>query len=99
MAQSLIKFGYNMHEWQIDACKSILKGCDTVVVAGTGFGKSLVFQAPVLDGKHTALVMSPTLSLIDDQVQILRARGVKVSVHARFIDGANVYFLRCRVWV
>ncbi|HCK40166.1 MAG TPA: DNA helicase RecQ [Planctomycetaceae bacterium] len=66
---------------QQEAIELVLSGRDSVVVLPTGGGKSLCFQAPacVLDG--LAVVVSPLISLMKDQVDALRAMGVAASVY------------------
>jgi ATP-dependent DNA helicase RecQ len=64
---------------QAEAIQAILGGRDSVVVLPTGGGKSLCFQAPALmgtEGDGLALVVSPLIALMKDQVDGLRASGV-----------------------
>ena len=61
---------------QLDAMRAILDGRDSVVVLPTGGGKSLCFQAPALLGDGLALVVSPLISLMKDQVDTLVGNGV-----------------------
>ena len=61
---------------QQEAMQAILDGRDSVVVLPTGGGKSICFQAPSLLGEGLALVVSPLISLMKDQVDALRANGV-----------------------
>jgi ATP-dependent DNA helicase RecQ len=61
---------------QLDAMRAILDGRDSVVVLPTGGGKSLCFQAPALLGGGLALVVSPLISLMKDQVDTLVGNGV-----------------------
>ena len=65
---------------QREAMHSILAARDSVVVLPTGGGKSLCFQAPALvDPRGVALVVSPLISLMKDQVDGLRVDGVAAS--------------------
>ena len=61
---------------QQEAMTCGLTGNDSVVVLPTGGGKSLCYQAPALCREGTALVVSPLISLMKDQVDALVANGV-----------------------
>ena len=61
---------------QRDAMEAILAGRDSVVVLPTGGGKSLCFQAPALVRDGLAVVVSPLISLMKDQVDTLVGNGV-----------------------
>src|SRR4030088_1321724 len=62
---------------QREAMHAILASRDSVVVLPTGGGKSLCFQAPaVVQGRGVAVVISPLISLMKDQVDGLRVDGV-----------------------
>ena len=61
---------------QREAMDAILADRDSVVVLPTGGGKSLCFQAPALVHPGLALVVSPLISLMKDQVDGLTANGV-----------------------
>ena len=61
---------------QAEAMNCVLQGRDTIVVLPTGGGKSLCFQAPAMCLDGLALVVSPLISLMKDQVDALRNCGV-----------------------
>jgi ATP-dependent DNA helicase RecQ len=61
---------------QREAMDAILAGRDSVVVLPTGGGKSLCFQAPALIDDGIAIVVSPLIALMKDQVDTLVANGV-----------------------
>jgi len=60
---------------QREACQAALDGRDALVVMPTGAGKSLCYQLPALMGEQLAIVVSPLVSLMQDQVEALHARG------------------------
>ena len=61
---------------QQEAMQCVMAGRDSLVVLPTGGGKSLCFQAPALCLEGLALVISPLISLMKDQVDSLRGCGV-----------------------
>src|SRR5512141_988334 len=61
---------------QREAMDAILSGRDSVVVLPTGGGKSLCFQAPALVRPGLAVVVSPLIALMKDQVDTLVGNGV-----------------------
>jgi ATP-dependent DNA helicase RecQ len=68
---------------QREAMEAILAGRDSVVVLPTGGGKSLCFQAPALVREGLALVVSPLIALMKDQVDTLVGNGVPAaSLHS-----------------
>ena len=75
----LTKFGLtSFRDFQIAAINAVEKKNDVVVIQRTGSGKSLVYQIPALFStfKYT-IVISPTISLILNQVNDLKEKGVK----------------------
>ncbi len=66
---------------QPEAMDAILAGRDSVVVLPTGGGKSLCFQAPALVRPGLALVVSPLISLMKDQVDTLVGNGVPAACY------------------
>ena len=70
-------WGYNsFRPLQREAMECVLNHRDSVVVLPTGGGKSLCFQAPALCMEGVALVVSPLISLMQDQVETLCECGV-----------------------
>lgn len=61
---------------QEEAMRCVLDGRDSVVVMPTGGGKSLCYQAPALELPGLAVVVSPLISLMKDQVDSLRSNGI-----------------------
>ena len=61
---------------QLEALEAIRAARDCLVVLPTGGGKSLCYQAPVLLDGGLAVVVSPLISLMKDQVDALRGNGV-----------------------
>jgi len=61
---------------QAEAIDCVLNGRDSLVVLPTGGGKSLCFQVPAMCLPGLAVVVSPLISLMKDQVDALRVNGV-----------------------
>jgi len=61
---------------QAKAMRAVVDGCDSLVVLPTGGGKSLCFQAPAIAMPGLAVVVSPLISLMKDQVDSLVDCGV-----------------------
>lgn len=68
---------------QADIIKSVLAGHDTLGLMPTGGGKSITFQVPTLAMDGIALVITPIVSLMKDQVDNLKERGIQATfLHA-----------------
>jgi ATP-dependent DNA helicase RecQ len=65
---------------QQDAMQAVLSGRDSIVVLPTGGGKSLCFQAPAVVRPGVAVVVSPLISLMKDQVDTLVGNGVPAAL-------------------
>ncbi|KAL0544641.1 hypothetical protein IC582_019759 [Cucumis melo] len=71
-------FGFSaFRPYQKEVIQGILRGKDCLVVKGTGSGKSLCYQVPPLVVGKTGIVVSPLISLMQDQVMALKQRGIK----------------------
>ena len=66
---------------QRDAMNAILSDRDSIVVLPTGGGKSLCFQAPAVVRDGLAVVVSPLISLMKDQVDTLVGNGVAAACY------------------
>ena len=70
-------FGYpQFRPAQLPVIQSIFEGRDTMAVLPTGGGKSICFQIPALVLGGLTVVVSPLISLMQDQVEAARARGL-----------------------
>ena len=61
---------------QEDVVRNVLAGRDSLVLMPTGSGKSLCYQLPAVARKGVALVVSPLIALMKDQVDALKERGI-----------------------
>lgn len=82
IAQGILKkyFGYDefrSNQWNV--IEKLLDGNDVLVIMPTGGGKSLCFQLPPLIKNHLAIVISPLIALMKDQVDSLKANGINAN--------------------
>ena len=71
-------FGHDAFRFdQLDIISSILDGKDTLAIMPTGGGKSVCYQVPALYSDGVTLVISPLISLMQDQVTNLAVNGVE----------------------
>ena len=71
-------FGYaSFRGQQQDIVEALIEGSDALVIMPTGGGKSLCYQIPALAREGCGVVISPLIALMQDQVDALKAVGVR----------------------
>lgn len=73
MVMDRLKLTYTPDDWQIHLIIRILRGYDSIFLAGTGYGKSLIFEAVAALGgsKKVTIIICPLKALEADQVSII----------------------------
>ena len=83
-------FGFPGFRGQQDAAvRHVVAGGDALVLMPTGGGKSVCYQVPALCRPGTAIIVSPLIALMDDQVAALRQVGVNAGALHSEIDPAE----------
>jgi len=81
-------FGFSKFKGeQEEIIQNILDGKDTFVIMPTGGGKSLCYQLPALISEGTAIVVSPLIALMKNQVDLIRGFGTKDNI-AHFLNSS-----------
>jgi len=81
-------FGFSkFKDRQEEIIENVLEGKDTFVIMPTGGGKSLCYQMPALLSDGVAIVVSPLIALMKNQVDILRTFGTEKGI-AHFLNSS-----------
>ncbi len=81
-------FGFNTFKGQQEAIiESLMEGKDTFVIMPTGGGKSLCYQLPALISPGTAIIVSPLIALMKNQVDSIRGYGEQEGI-AHFFNSS-----------
>lgn len=92
-ALALLKkfYGYDsFRPGQFEIIEAVASGRDAVVLMPTGGGKSMCYQMPALLADGCAVVVSPLIALMDDQVAALRANGIPAAaLHSNLTEAES----------
>lgn len=79
----------SLHPFQLAGSEKAIQGIDSIIIQPTGRGKSLCYQLVALQSKKMVFIFTPTVALMYDQVQQLRARGITANALGDEWDGID----------
>src|SRR5947208_14258786 len=91
-ARTILKERFGHERFRVHQLKvlgPLLAGRNVLAVLPTGAGKSPCYQVPALLGTGLTLVISPLISLMQDQVGALRRRGIAAAYGNSHLDAAQ----------
>ncbi len=80
---TILKSVFNFDQFRGDQQKiinTVISGNNALILMPTGGGKSLCYQIPALAKAGTAIIISPLIALMKDQVDALLKKGVKAAL-------------------
>lgn len=84
-------FGYSsFREGQKKMIESLLSGHDTLGIMPTGGGKSICYQVPAMLFDGVTIVISPLISLMKDQVDVLVSMGIPATQINSSLEASEV---------
>jgi len=87
-------YGYDaFRSQQAEIIEDVISGQDCFVLMPTGGGKSLCYQIPALIRSGTAIIVSPLIALMQDQVSALQANGVSAAYYNSSLDAESADFV------
>ena len=93
--ESILKkyFGYKSFRYgQKEVIENILSGRDTLCIMPTSGGKSICYEVPSLIFPGITLCISPLISLMKDQVENLKEKGIKAAYVNSTLDSKDIYY-------
>ena len=92
-------FGFHSFRgFQLDVVEHVAQGGDALVLMPTGGGKSLCYQIPALMRPGVAVVISPLIALMADQVSTLEQLGVRAAFLNSSLSSRDAADVRRRLW-